>query len=270
MLPTYKIVQTSLGVTSILSVLTGEIMHNPVGPWEEANHLYIKPSKLEQRLREKPNEELVVFDVGLGAAANALALLHKIYGAEKRVRILSFEIELNLIKFALENHSYFPFFEKFKNALETLLDQGRWDSENVSWELYEGSFLDTVETVSDHGNLVYFDPYSPKKNPEMWTWDCFKKLYGKTEEDLLFLNYSQATPVRAALLAAGFFVGYGQPTGKKESTTQAAKNIGQLEAPLDARWFQRWSRSDRPVPPGCIDVELFKEKIKSHPQFRMP
>ncbi len=73
--PLFEIVTTTLGVTSIRHKIVDEIMHNPVGPWAEANALYIEQSKLGQRLAA-PGEELILFDVGLGAAANALAALH--------------------------------------------------------------------------------------------------------------------------------------------------------------------------------------------------
>src|SRR3954470_1803869 len=74
----YEIVTTSAGAISIRDNSVNEIMHNPVGPWVEANALYIDQSKLEERLRDQPSvSEFVIFDVGLGAAANAIAALSR-------------------------------------------------------------------------------------------------------------------------------------------------------------------------------------------------
>jgi len=101
----------------------------------------------------------------------------------------------------------------------------------------------------------------------MWTTECFKNLKGKCKPRAQFFNYSQATPIRAALLEAGFYVGYGIPLGKKETTTEAACDLNDLERPLDARWFQRWQKSSTPAPYGCISPEVTAQKIRQHPQF---
>jgi len=246
---TYKLVKTKMGVTSILCEPVGEIMHNPVGPWDEANHLYISPSRLKDRLNKHDQKELVVFDVGLGAGSNAIALLHRAFGESKRISLFSFEIEIKLLKFAYDNRSHFPFMEKFEKAISAILTEGFWRQDNVSWSLFEGSFLDKIAEVSQKANLVYYDPYSP------------------SDKDVLFFNYSQATPVRSALLAAGFYVGYGPTTGQKESTTQAARDLSLLDRPLDERWLQRWRRSDRRYPPDCQTESEFDKLIEQHLQF---
>src|SRR5688572_17471064 len=97
--PLFEIVTTTAGAISIRNKQVNEIMHNPVGPWVEANALYIDQSHLRERLIEAP-EEFVIFDVGLGAAANSLAALAciKSLGPKSRpVRIVSFERELELL-----------------------------------------------------------------------------------------------------------------------------------------------------------------------------
>jgi queuine tRNA-ribosyltransferase len=61
-------------------------------------------------------------------------------------------------------------------------------------------------------------------------------------------TYSASTRVRAALLLAGFHVGYGWSTGLKRETTAAATRLGLLEKPLDSRWLERLARSDALTP----------------------
>ena len=114
--PLFEIVTTTAGAVSIRNKALNEIMHNPVGPWAEANSLYIDQSKLEDRLRETSEEELVLFDVGLGAAANALAALHcaaRIPGRSRVLKLISFERDLELLRFALQNSSKFAHFSGF-------------------------------------------------------------------------------------------------------------------------------------------------------------
>ncbi len=274
--PFFEIVKTTAGAISIRNNMVNEIMHNPVGPWKEANALYVKQSNLEKKLttyskteiHSSTNEEFVVFDVGLGAAANALATLHCFKKFNIPMRLVSFEIDLELLKFALLNSHQFLHFKGYEKVVETILNEKYWESGNIVWELYEGDFLNTIHQVKHHCDLVYYDPYSPKVNQEMWSTECFKKLKTKCKDNTEFYNYSQATPIRAALLEAGFYVGYGMPIGEKNATTQAACLIKNINNPLDHRWLERWRRSHTPFPYGCKDPVKLKEVISSHSQFQ--
>lgn len=243
-------------------------MHNPVGPWAEANALYIEQSNLKQYLTKDLDTELVIYDVGLGAAANAIATLHALKDAKRPVRLVSFEIDLDLLRFALEHSSQLGYLAGYENAIQSILKDKYWENENVKWELHHGDFLDCIEDVQHKCHLVYYDPYSHKQNEEMWTTACFKKLREKCQPQAMLYNYSQATNIRAALLEAGFYVGYGQPTGLKEATTQAATQLKDLSNPLDERWLQRWKRSHKQLPLDCKNESQLKEFILNHEQFK--
>ena len=265
--PLFEIVTTTMGAVSIRNKEVNEIMHNPVGPWREANELYIEQSRLSERMDRDLEKELVVFDVGLGAAANALAVLHCAKAKKRPLRLISFEVDLELLKFALAHSSQFAHFSGYEKAIETLLRQKHWQDSHIHWELEQGDFLDKIQNVNHHADIVYYDPYSSKVNPEMWTTPCFKKLREKCKDRALFFNYSQATPIRAALLEAGFYVGYGIPTGEKKATTQAACSLKDLEKPLDSRWLLRWKRSRSPFPIQCSNKKEFFDSIFNHKQF---
>lgn len=243
-------------------------MHNPVGPWQEANELYIEQSQLKSHLTKDLENELVIYDVGLGAAANAVATLHAVRNTQRKVRIVSFEIDLELMHFALENSQQLEYLAGYENCIQELLDKKIWQSTNITWELHHGDFLNCIDPIQHKCDLVYYDPYSPKQNSEMWSTECFRKLRKQCKPRATLYNFSQATSFRAALLEAGFYVGFGQSTGLKQDTTQAAMQLEDLARPLDERWLQRWKRSPSAVPFGCTDEELLKRTILNHNQFK--
>jgi hypothetical protein len=285
--PLFEVVKTSAGAISIRNKVVNEIMHNPVGPWVEANALYVEPSRLRARLAATdPGSELVTFDVGLGAAANALAALRcaeDILGASgrssdapasgARFRLVSFERDLELLRFALDRADSFAHFQGFEPALEELLARKSWSRGPISWELRHGDFLRAIAVEPFRPHLIYFDPYSPKMNREMWSTACFQALRAVCREPrdggTLLCTYSQATPVRAALLLAGFFVGRGVGTGLKEETTQAATGLAWLDEPLGERWLGRWERSHTPYPLDCEPGQEATARaiILAHPQL---
>lgn len=274
----FEIVTTTAGAISIKCCEVNEIMHNPVGPWPEANALYIQPSRLKERLATGQGD-FVVYDVGLGAAANALAALHvaranlRENASPRRLHLVSFERDLRLLEFALAHADQFEHFQGFETAIRTLLDERRYEEPGILWELHEGDFLKELsEKHSAKAHLIFFDPYSPKKNSDMWSTQAFTQLRAFCQDDsegALLMTYSQATPIRVALLAAGFYVGVGESTGKKESTTQAATTPALLSKPLGREFLGRWERSQSRVPYGMTDADLpgLGALLEAHPQF---
>lgn len=275
MTPTFEIVTTRLGAVSIRDNVTQEIMHNPVGPWAEANALYIEQSRLAKRLTQSLTQELVLFDVGLGAAANALATLHCARGLKNRrpLKMISFERNLELLRFALDHADQFAHFHGYEAAIESILKDGVWQEPGIQWELRHGDFTQLIEQERSPAQVVFYDPYSSKKNAEMWNVDAFTKIYNKcmksSSEGAVLYTYSRATPVRVAMLVAGFYVGTGTATGAKDETTQAATRLQDLAHPLGPEWIKRWERSHSPNASGALseDFPKIQQMILQHPQF---
>jgi hypothetical protein len=270
--PQFEIVTTRMGELSIRDNVTQEIMHNPVGPWVEANALYIDQSHMRRRLTEDLLSELVIFDVGLGAAANALAALHCAHGTKNRrpLRLVSFERNLELLEFALANARHFHHFRGFEKAVRAILDKGRWEEDGLVWELRHGNFLERIETEPASAHLVFYDPYSSKKNQDMWVPGAFRKVREKCRPDGMLLTYSRATPVRVGMLLAGFYVGIGRASGAKDETTQASVRYEDLAQPLDRAWLGKWQRSHNPNALGAReeDFPATREFILNHAQFK--
>ncbi len=272
----FEIVKTTMGATSIKDNGTGEILHNPVGPWEESRALYVKQSNLEARLLEPRPEPLVLYDVGLGAGFNAVAALEIFYNLKncgktlRNLQIMSFETDLTLLDFFLSEIKSFPESISYEKQLQILRKKEVYSEEKLHWELH-GSFSDIAKFELPRAEVVFFDPYSPKKNPEMWTVAAFKLVqkYMSTDVPACVLTYSTATPIRTAMLLSGLFVGQGQSSGFKEETTFGATTFEGLKIPLGKRWLERWQRSHTAMPLGDhkFTIEGILEQLKAHPQF---
>ena len=80
--------------------------------------------------------------------------------------------------------------------------------------------------------------------------------------------------MRVTLLLAGFYVGVGHATGKKEETTIAANSLELLTEPLDHQWLDRARRSHSAEPMAEPVYRIAPltpaswEKLRQHPQFR--
>ncbi len=284
----YDIVKSPEGFASIRQLSSGEVMHSVNRPSDEAERVYVQQSALGRRLlrpadQPAPSEELVIWDVGLGAASNAMAALHcfeKVLekngvDALRPVRMVSFECDLDPLRLAAKHATFFPHLRH--GAPHALLQNGRWAhaSGKWTWELHHGDFLEKF-AATPAPDVIFYDPFSTKTDSALWVPAVFERMFAHcgTKATELF-TYSSATAVRVALLAGGFLVGEGVSTGPRAATTVAMTRLNGAhhgnEAPklLGADWLARWRRSDAKFP-ASLPMEAraeFERRIEQHPQF---
>ena len=103
----FELVKNAAGTVSVRDIVSGEIMHSVSDPVVEARALYVEQSALESRAKEE-GPELVIWDVGLGAGTNAMQLLLACENAERPVKIVSFENDLDAFRLAIKHQASFP------------------------------------------------------------------------------------------------------------------------------------------------------------------
>src|SRR5580704_3932778 len=139
----YKIVQLANGVHSVHSIAEGETFHPVIGPVAEAEALYVKQLRLPERM-DRHTGEFVIWDVGLGAAANVLTVLRATRAAACPVRIISFDHTLAPLQFAFENAAVLGYFNDYEPAVKNFLRDHRAEftdgHHQINWELHLGDF----------------------------------------------------------------------------------------------------------------------------------
>jgi len=297
----YKLVQLASGKYSIHSLAHGETFHPVIGPVAEAEALYVNQLQLRERLQEQAGE-FVIWDVGLGAAANALTVLRATRDRACPIRLVSFDCTIEPLKFALQHAAAFGYFGGYETQTRALLDQHAIQftdgAHEVHWQFHLGDFPKWLaqslerrslnrrmagresqraepEFVAPPPHAILFDPFSPAKNPTMWTLPLFANLFQRLDPQrpCALPTYSRSTIMRVTLLLAGFFVGAGHATGEKEETTIAANTLALLTEPLGRRWLDRARRSHsaEPMVESVYRVAPLTavswEKLQAHPQF---
>ena len=283
----YEIHTSAQGYSSIRQISSGEIIHSVNAPDDEANRLYVEQSCLAARLlkQESDGDELVIWDVGLGAGFNAMAVIHCFerslaeQGAQalRGLRLVSFEWDWDPFLLALKYTGRFPHLRH--GAPFHILERGQWKhaSNLLEWELLKGDFKDSIESAKIP-EIIFYDPFSYKTDAALWTVGTFARILNHcVDEPVELYTYSAATAVRVALLAAGFFVACGIGTGPKSDTTIAFTSLSgskdHLLSPplLGASWLKRWRRSGAKFPAAIRDEDKphFEKLIESHPQFAL-
>ncbi|MFZ0827588.1 MAG: MnmC family methyltransferase [Verrucomicrobiia bacterium] len=297
----YCLVYLRNGARSIRSLTEAETFHPVIGPAIEAEALYVRQLHLPERAQATPGE-FVIWDVGLGAAANALTAIRLIreglQGNPAKLRLVSFDRTSAAAAFALEHGAELGYVAGYESALAELVQnrsvQFSDDLLQVDWTLEPGDFpawlkqfvggdalpciqadqqVSPTRTPAPHA--ILFDPYSPKKNPAMWTVSLFADLFGRLDPQrpCALANYTRSTMARVTMLLGGFFVGVGHPSGLKEETTVAANRIELLDEPLDRQWLERAKCSHSAEPLDGRDYRQAPlspktwERLRQHPQF---
>jgi queuine tRNA-ribosyltransferase len=236
----HEVVRTRGGTLAMRSLDVGEVMHPGVGPLVEAQQLYVRQSRLAERLSTTAGP-LVVFDVGLGAGSNALAARATAESAPAsaaRLELVSFERDLGALELALAHGADFGLDGEPAQAARALLEHGRHETARTLWRLEHGELLDGLaRAASMPADIMFWDPFSPRANPALWTVAAFAAARRAAGPRCTLFTYSASTTTRVALLLAGWAVGVGDAIGDKAATTAAAIALSDLAQPLDQRWL---------------------------------
>ena len=181
----YKVIKTNDGSFSLFDVKMKESYHSKHGAIKEAKHVFLKNGLLSLN-----KDEIAILEIGFGTGLNTLLTLkeskknnininyhtlepypisqnmynilnyHKILGMEKQIFL-----ELHNIKWNEEKKiDDFFILKKIKKSIQMFNAEKKYD-------------------------LVYFDAFSPKKQPELWKPDILRKIFFLLKNNGFLVTY---------------------------------------------------------------------------------
>jgi tRNA U34 5-methylaminomethyl-2-thiouridine-forming methyltransferase MnmC len=228
-----KIVRTEDGSLTLFSEKFNEPYHSlTAGAFREAVEKFCKPCRVEEKAKKG---ELNLFDVCFGLGYNTVAFLETAFSSnpDVRVSVVGFEFNLGVIEKSLE--LFWGNYERWKKIIMGALRNKRCEnifltinyfSPQIKLKIYIGEGREVIKRIhrkyERFADAIFHDPFSPKANPELWTFEFFQKLRDVVKEDGILATYSAASPVRKALWMAGFGVREGVSIGRKSGSTVAS------------------------------------------------
>tara|TARA_B110000967_G_scaffold139250_1_gene142239 strand:- start:14546 stop:15208 length:663 start_codon:yes stop_codon:yes gene_type:complete len=210
-----EIIITADGSTTIHMPDWNEQYHSKHGAIQEAYHVFIKNG-----LEAHKSPDLSVLEIGFGTGLNCYITL--LEAAKKNLRIDYIGVEaypiqedeilqLNYVS-ELESRNYAHKFEE--------MHLFPW---NEKQQVHDNFFLtkrqQLIKDISDIDafDLVYFDAFGARVQPELWTEEIFQKMYASMKKNGVLVTYSAKGSVRRAMQAVGFKVTrLPGPPGKRE------------------------------------------------------
>jgi tRNA U34 5-methylaminomethyl-2-thiouridine-forming methyltransferase MnmC len=211
-----KIIKTADGSSSLYLPQWDENYHSRHGAIQEAYHVFIH-SGLDLF---KEGSEVSILEMGFGTGLNCFICFLESQKRDLQIEYVGLEgypLDIELIKEL-----------KYPEALKALdmmtfynqIIGSEWDTRvkiSSGFELLKRHVMFEEFDGSQDFDLIYFDAFGARVQPELWTETIFAKMYVSLRPGGILVTYSAKGSVRRALQVVGFEVErLPGPPGKRE------------------------------------------------------
>lgn len=208
-----KIVTTSDQSNTIYTSKFDEHYHSTFGALNESLHVYI-----ETGLNHCQLNSIKVFEVGFGTGLNTI--LTYIESEKRKLNIEYTGIELYPIDSRMiKQLNYEELLSENQKKIFDQIHRCEWNKKieitnNFTFQKINSDF--NSYHFTEKYDLIYFDAFAPDKQPEMWDFENFTKIYNTLNSGGILTTYSSKGIVKKNLREAGFKVTrLNGPTGKR-------------------------------------------------------
>lgn len=244
---------TGDGSHTLYSKRFGQQYHDTNGAIDESRHVFLNHGSFTERILR--NEHVHIFEMGFGTGLNVLLVADALIktGSKSNVVFTSIEgfpIDADTAK-ALNYHEKLPSLpnpsiladifsaiKPGKNAFPIL--------PNLELRLHVGMY-DSFAYSDLPIDVVFYDAFSPKANPELWKASVFKDIIDHAAPGCMMSTYCAAVSARAALCHAGWHVARGPGFKTRREITIASNDPDRL-APHprvnESRYAERYANGE--------------------------
>ena len=211
-----QIIVTQDGSTSIFLPELNETYHSKFGAIQEARHVFIKNG-----LSLLNDKSVSILEIGFGTGLNAFITF--LEAQEKGLNVDYFGLEAYPVSF--EEAMSMEYVTSLKDAdfgqeAFELMHKSPW---NVPVKI--ASFFNLLklekkfQDINDSNayELIYFDAFGFRVQPELWSESIFLKMYTALRPGGVLVTYAAKGSVRRAMVSVGFLVERLEgPPGKRE------------------------------------------------------
>lgn len=223
----YTVVPTEDGGPTIFSEFFQEHCHSLSGSRQETTKIYLQNTGLLAKARER--SPLFLLEVGtgpgLGLEMTLEALQTQLVAAETTLSYVGVELDADLFMFGILKFAQLGKLVWTRNQLSGL-DFFLGHGVGVTAMVLIGDARQTLPLFhqlypTHRFSFIYQDPFSPPKNPTLWTKEWFELLKQVSSLEVTLSTYSSSASMRKAMVQTGWAISNGGGFGKKRSSTIA-------------------------------------------------
>ena len=244
------LITTADGSHSLYVKDLDEHYHSIHGAIQEAVHVFINTGL--KYLHDKNYQEINILEIGFGTGLNALLTCIESEKLKVKINYTALEAfpledkllnELNYVELISAANNEIPPFDvsastqyaqgdvwdgghEIKNIFQQL-HTCDWENEiSVSEYFTLHKIKNTLQEVQleNSFDLIYFDAFGPRVQPEMWTKDLFSKIYSATKQNGCIVTYCAKGEVKRTLKKVGYTVETLPGPPRKREMVRGLKN----------------------------------------------
>lgn len=208
---TKEFILTADGSSTIFIPEWNEHYHSRHGAVQEAKHVFLKHGLDEKQILD----EITLLEIGLGTGLNVFLT---VLANKTKVNYIGLEAyplkeeETSLLNYA-KTTAEVEIFSRIQAV--------PWEIPSVITSQLQLTKLNTTlqnyQLAPETIDLIYFDAFGPRVQPELWTVELFKKLFEGLKQNGIFVTYCAKGQVKRDLKLVGFEVEtLTGPPGKRE------------------------------------------------------
>ena len=213
-----SIITTADGSKTIQIEDWNEQYHSIHGALQEAKHVYIE-NGLHEFLQRQPNQKHInILEIGFGTGLNAMLSATDELALQKSILYHSIEAyPVSSDELQALNYSSLL---TLKSEIFDQLHSASWNKESQITKHFvlkkrQEFFADLKD--ANTFDIVYFDAFGPRVQPDLWTPSIFKMMYTAMRFGAVLVTFSAKGSVRRAMQEVGFEVErLAGPPGKRE------------------------------------------------------
>lgn len=214
-----RVLETADHSHTLYNTELDETYHSVHGALQESEHVFIQNGLLPMMDGRK---KLKIFEMGFGTGLNAILTLKATNNSETTIEYSAIEKypvssekihELNYDNFLEDPEHRLLYKIMHKIAWEEKLKVAPWFYlQKIRGDLHQYE-------PNENFDLIYYDAFAPRKQPDLWGLPIVKKLYHMLENDGVLVTYCAKGQFKRDLREAGFeVVPLPGPKGKREMT----------------------------------------------------
>jgi tRNA U34 5-methylaminomethyl-2-thiouridine-forming methyltransferase MnmC len=213
---------TNDGSTSIHLEEWNESYHSKHGAIQEAYHVFIKNG-----LSLVKGKSVSILEIGFGTGLNALITLKEAPNFNQAIDYVGVEafpvdfemaMQMNYVN-QLEDESLAKYFRKMHEV--------EWEVKHtisLSFSLTKGKKMFQDIVYKNQFDLIYFDAFGFRVQPELWSVEIFQKMYDAMKVGGILVTYACRTSIKNAMKEVGFTVEKLPGAPGKREMLRAIKN----------------------------------------------
>jgi tRNA U34 5-methylaminomethyl-2-thiouridine-forming methyltransferase MnmC len=199
-----NIITTQDGSTTIYLPEWEEHYHSKHGAIQEALHVFIKNG-----LSALPKKEIAILEIGFGTGLNAFVTFLEAKKNNLTIDYVGVEAYPMVTEEVLQMNYVTELNAENESAIFKKMHDSDWNEKvelanNFNLTKRKQFFDEIID--KEQFDIIYFDAFGYRVQPELWSTAIFKKMYEALKKDGILVTYAARGVVKRSMIEVGFTV----------------------------------------------------------------